>query len=49
MTNRNWNNETVLVIGTGISGIGAAALLAGAGATVILFDQNENITEEEIR
>ncbi len=42
-------NKTVLVAGTGISGIGATKLLvAVGGAQVILYDSNEALTKEEI-
>ena len=42
-------NKKVLVIGTGISGIGAAKLLLKAGAVPVLYDENENAKPEEIR
>ncbi len=41
-------NKTVLVAGTGISGIGATKLLTAVGAQVILYDSNEALTKEEI-
>lgn len=41
-------NKTVLVAGTGISGIGATKLLIAVGAEVILYDSNEALTKEEI-
>ena len=34
-------NKKVLIVGTGISGIGAARLLSNVGAVPILFDSNE--------
>ena len=42
-------NKTVLVIGTGKSGIGAAGLLAKAGAKTILFDSNEKLDVEALK
>lgn len=41
--------KRVLVIGTGISGMGAVQLLAGAGAHIILFDGNDKLTVEEVK
>ena len=41
-------NKTVLVAGTGISGIGATELLGAVGAKVVLYDSNEALKEEEI-
>ena len=43
------SQERVLVIGTGISGIGAARLLARKGAGVTLYDEKEDIDIEGIR
>ncbi len=43
------NGKNVLVVGTGISGIGAAQLLHQAAAHVILFDSNEKLTAEEVK
>lgn len=45
----NVKEQKVLVVGTGISGIGAANLLVKQGAKVILYDQNEKLKEEEVR
>ena len=45
----NWKDKTVLVFGTGISGIGACELLESRGAKVILFDGNRKIGEDEVR
>lgn len=45
----DWKNKKVLVIGTGISGIGAVKLLQKAGANPVLFDQNEKLTKEEVQ
>lgn len=42
-------NRRVLVVGTGISGIGSATLLEEQGAIPLLYDSNENAKEEEIR
>ncbi len=42
-------NKNVLVYGTGISGIGAAALLESVQARVILFDENTKLTKEQVR
>lgn len=41
--------KKVLVIGTGISGIGAAGLLFRMGAHPVLFDENEKLAPKEIR
>lgn len=41
-------DKKVLVVGTGISGIGAAALLCNQGADVILYDENEKVSEGEV-
>ena len=41
--------KKVLVFGSGISGIGAAALLVKQGAEVVLYDGNEKLTEAEVR
>lgn len=40
--------QKCLIIGSGISGIGALKLLEQSGAEVVLFDGNEKITEEEL-
>lgn len=45
----NLQNKKVLVIGTGISGIGAARLLKKVGALPVLFDGNENLSVEEVK
>lgn len=42
-------DKKVLVVGTGISGIGAVKLLHQAGAFPVLFDSNEGLDKEEIR
>ena len=41
--------KTVLIVGTGISGIGAARLLQKTNADVILYDGNEQLTQAGIR
>lgn len=41
--------KKVLVVGSGKSGLGAAGLLAKAGAVPVLFDGNEKLDPEEIR
>ncbi len=43
-----WTGETVLVFGTGISGIGAAGLLVSLGAEAVLFDENTEIDTEKV-
>ena len=45
----NCTGKKVLVIGTGLSGIGAAQVLSRKGASVLLLDQNEKAQEEQIR
>lgn len=42
-------NKTVLVAGTGISGMGAVGLLMKTDARVILYDGNIKLTVEEIQ
>ena len=42
-------NKEVLVVGSGISGIGEAKLLRKVGAIPVLFDGNENLSVEEVR
>lgn len=44
-----WNDKKVLVIGTGISGIGAVKLLQAIGAKPVLFDENTKLSVEEVR
>ncbi len=44
-----FENLRCLVIGTGVSGRGAAKLLLSIGAVVILFDENENVDTDSIR
>lgn len=45
----NLKNKKVLIVGSGKSGVGAARLLAKAGALPTLFDSNEKLDKEEIR
>lgn len=40
--------KNVLVIGSGISGIGAVSLLNEMGANPVLFDENEKMTKEAL-
>ena len=42
-------DKKVLIVGTGISGIGAYELLREVGAMPILFDGNENLNIEELK
>ncbi|MCM1261933.1 MAG: UDP-N-acetylmuramoyl-L-alanine--D-glutamate ligase [Butyrivibrio sp.] len=41
-------NKRVLIIGAGISGIGAMEILSRAGASPILYDGNEKLIKEEV-
>lgn len=41
--------SSFLVIGSGLSGIGAVACLERTGAEVVLYDSNAALTEEAIR
>ncbi|MDO4297499.1 MAG: UDP-N-acetylmuramoyl-L-alanine--D-glutamate ligase [Lachnospiraceae bacterium] len=43
-----WTGKTVLVFGTGISGIGAARLLAKLQADIVLYDGNTEIDAEKV-
>lgn len=45
----NIEGKNVLVIGSGISGIGAVEMLEKLGACPILYDSNEKLKEEDIR
>lgn len=45
----NLQNKKVLVVGTGISGMGAARLLKKVGACPVLFDGNEKLSVEEVK
>ncbi|MGN0331119.1 MAG: UDP-N-acetylmuramoyl-L-alanine--D-glutamate ligase [Kineothrix sp.] len=42
-------NKKVLVIGTGLSGMGAVKLLGRLGSIPVLYDENEKLTEAEVR
>ncbi len=42
-------NKKVLVIGTGISGIGAAKLLFGIGAVPVFYDENEKVVATDVK
>jgi UDP-N-acetylmuramoylalanine--D-glutamate ligase len=42
------NNKKVMVVGTGISGIGAIDLLNKAGADCIIYDGNEKLSREDV-
>lgn len=42
-------NKKVLVVGSGISGIGAVQALDHVGACPVLYDANENLKEAEVR
>ncbi len=46
---KNFRGRKCLVVGSGISGLGSAALLEQMGAEVVLYDSNEKLTAEEIR
>jgi UDP-N-acetylmuramoylalanine--D-glutamate ligase len=41
--------KKVLVIGTGISGIGSARLLGKVGAVPVIFDENTKVTESAVK
>lgn len=45
--NREW--KKVMVVGSGISGIGAIRLLSQTGVEILLYDENKNLKEEEIK
>lgn len=38
-----------MIVGTGRSGVGAVSLLAGQGAKIVLLDQNEKTSAEDVR
>jgi len=42
------DSKVILVLGAGISGIGAAKLILGVGGDIILYDGNRNIKEKDI-
>lgn len=41
-------DKKVLVVGTGVSGVGAARLLSRVGACTVLFDSNGELNSEEV-
>ena len=43
-----FEGQKCLVIGSGISGMGAVSLLKHFGAQIILYDSKENMTKEEL-
>jgi UDP-N-acetylmuramoylalanine--D-glutamate ligase len=47
--NMEFQNVKTLVIGSGISGIGAVSLLARFGADIILYDSSDKVTAEELQ
>lgn len=44
----NIEGKKVLIVGTGKSGIAAAALLSQVGAVPVLFDENESTDKREV-
>ena len=42
-------NRQILVVGSGLSGVGAVHLLAIAGAVPVLLDENESLSGDDIR
>ena len=42
-------DKKIVVIGSGVSGVGAVKLLEAAGAVPTLYDSNEKLTEVEVR
>ena len=45
----HWENENVLIIGSGASGIAAAELLISEGAKITIYDGNQKLKEENIK
>lgn len=45
----DFSNKNVLVYGTGISGVSAVSLLESVHAHVILYDENINLTKEQVQ
>ena len=43
------DGKKVIVVGTGISGIGAIKLLCEAGAVPVLYDGNDKLDKQEIK
>ena len=44
----NLSGKKVIVVGTGISGIGAVKLLCEVGAQAVLYDGNDKLDKAEI-
>ncbi len=44
-----FENKRTLVIGSGISGVGAVSLLSRFGADIILYDSSDKLTVEDLR
>lgn len=44
----DFKNKKVLIVGAGLSGVGAAEALSGAGACPVLYDENEKLVKEEV-
>ena len=42
-------DKKILIIGAGLSGIGAAELLLESGASPVLYDGNASLSEEALR
>ena len=42
-------DKKILVIGSGVSGVGAVDLLEKAGAAPVLYDSNDRLTEAQVR
>ena len=49
MKAQDLRGNKVLIIGTGISGIGSAKLLGKAGAVPVILDENTKVYEREVR
>lgn len=45
----NLEHKRVLVVGSGLSGIAAVKLLDTIGASIVLFDSNDKVLEQDIR
>lgn len=46
--NMSLRNKRILVVGAGISGIGAVESLCRAGSCPVLYDENEKLVQEEV-
>lgn len=44
----DWKEKHILIVGSGISGVGAWKLLSNVGADCVIFDGNEALTKEEV-